>query len=316
MTAPAKIPCTDVVFALFDGDYHLGLGALINSLCKCGFQGVVHVGYRGDLPAWGIPGREFDGDHQCVVGERCALRFTKVDSAVHLARYKPTFMLNMLRTHANGAERIYYFDVDIVVKAPWDFFRDWVSCGIAVCRDASEPHMSFNHPLRRYWRQLAEEFGLESRSVDGYYSSGFVGLGAAQIPFLETWQSFIELAERTGIALEQLVHGHRPNPFHMPDQDMLNAALMATTFPISPVEQSGMDFTPGGYIMSHAVGRAKPWRRRYIIDALLGYPPDQAHKLYWRHVREPIVVMPAHRELAARLSLATAAAIGRFYRRL
>src|SRR5262249_2072818 len=99
------------------------------------------------------------------------------------------------------------------------------------------------------------------------------------------------------------------------DQDMLNSALMATKFPISPVENSNMDFSPGGYIMSHAVGRAKPWRRRYILDALLGYPPSQAHKLYWRHVSKPIPVMSDRRRLAARLSVAVASAIGRFYGR-
>ena len=76
-----------------------------------------------------------------------------------------------------------------------------------------------------------------------------------------------------------------------------------------------MDFADGGYVMSHAVGRSKPWRRRYILDAMMGYPPDQAHKLFWRSVSEPIAVMPEYRRALARASLGVAASIGRFYSR-
>ena len=68
---------------------------------------------------------------------------------------KPSVMLTILRTHAAGAKRVFYFDVDLVVRAPWRFFRDWVSCGIAVCRDVNEPYMSENHPLRKRWRDMA-----------------------------------------------------------------------------------------------------------------------------------------------------------------
>jgi hypothetical protein len=306
----------DVVFSLFDSDYHLGLGALVNSLFKFGFRGTVYAAYRGSLPPWATEARAGTDFREFEVGDGCVIRFVKVDFAGHLTNYKPAFMLSVLRTHASGARRVYYFDVDIVVKAPWRFFQDWVSCGIAVCRDLNEPYMSKNHPLRKYWRTSARELGLDCHQVEGYFNSGFLGLSSEHIAFLEIWQSLMHTLECSGVSLKHFVQGHRPSPTSHMDQDMLNAALMASEFPISPVENSAMDFTPGGYIMSHALALwVKPWRRRYLLDALRGYPPNQAHRLYWRHVSEPIPVMSERRRLAARLSLAIAGVIGRFYGR-
>jgi len=113
----------DVVCSLFDGDYHLGLGALVNSLFKFGFRGLVYAAYRGPLPPWAADAREGTDFHELHVGDGCAIRFVKVDFAGHLANYKPDFILFVLRTHASRARRVYYFDVDIVVKAPWRFFQ-------------------------------------------------------------------------------------------------------------------------------------------------------------------------------------------------
>jgi hypothetical protein len=81
------------------------------------------------------------------------------------------------------------------------------------------------------------------------------------------------------------------------------------------MDTSAMDITPGGYVMSHALSSVKPWRRRYLLDALRGYPPATADKLFWRNVTGPIAVVSGHRRSARLLSLKLAAAIGRFYRR-
>jgi hypothetical protein len=305
----------DVAFALFDGDYHIGLGALVNSLFRAGFRGLVYAGYRGSLPPWaGVPGA--DGDfHHYAVGDGCAICFVKVEFAGHLTNYKPAFMLSMLGAHEKDARRIYYFDVDIVVKAPWRFFQDWVSCGIGVCRNGVDPYMSENHPLRKYWRDMAAGLGLRCRPVLGYFNGGFIGLSTKHLDFLTTWDALIQQLQRSGRSLGHLTHGMPPDPATFQDQDMMNVALMASDLPISPVENTGMDFSYGGYIMSHAVGRAKPWRRRYLLDALLGYPPDQAHRLFWRYANEPIAVMPQYRRVLAQVSLRIAALIGRFYGR-
>lgn len=99
------------------------------------------------------------------------------------------------------------------------------------------------------------------------------------------------------------------------DQDMLNVALMTMNVPISPMSGSGMDISRSGYVMSHPLSGAKPWRRRYIRDALRGYPPDTANKAFWTKVAEPIEVLSPARRRRALLSLAIAGAVGRFYRR-
>jgi hypothetical protein len=76
-----------------------------------------------------------------------------------------------------------------------------------------------------------------------------------------------------------------------------------------------MDFSAGGYVMSHAVSRAKPWRRRYLVDGLRGYPPGAPHKLYWENCESPINLFSLRRRVTTKIALAIASAIARFYAR-
>lgn len=309
------LPRDDAIFALYDGDFHFGLGALVNSLYCVGFRGIVYVGYRGALPPWAVPISAGSGFDQYDVADGCAIRFVKVGFNGHLTNHKPSFMMATIDALCPDTRRAFYFDVDIIVKSPWAFFQHWVSCGIAVCQDVNEPHMSGNHPLRKYWREIAGQVGLSCRQYDGYFNGGFVGLARENLSLLEVWRALLSQLERLGVPLENLTFRARPDPVLHPDQDMLNVALMASTFPLSPVENSGMDLAPGGYIMAHALAGQKPWRRRYICDALRGNPPNQPHKLFWQHVDFPIrLYTPSQRRWHV-LSLMIAAAIGRFYGR-
>lgn len=311
----ATPPREDAIFALYDGDYHLGLGALVNSAYRAGFRGVVYAGYRGALPSWATTAKVADGYADYPVADGCTVRFIEVGYTGHLTNHKPTFMLSTIERHCPDARRLFYFDVDIVIKCRWSFFRDWIANGIAVCQDVNEPTMSANHPLRAHWRELAASCGFQTHPSEGYFNGGFVGIAAERSSFLKRWQALIRHAERSGVSLENFHFKDRTHPLMAMDQDLLNVALMASDTPISPMDASAMDITHGGYVMSHALFSVKPWRRRYFVDALRGYSPATADKLYWQNVTAPIAVASDGQRRARLLSLKLAAAIGRFYRR-
>jgi hypothetical protein len=107
---------------------------------------------------------------------------------------------------------------------------------------------------------------------------------------------------------------NRENAF-VGDQDVLNAALMATEARLSLIGMEGMDFAPAGYTMSHAVEGAKPWRKKFIVQAMSGYPPSAADKSFWRYADHPIPIVGSHLITAKRLTMKIASAIGRFYKR-
>ena len=59
--------------------------------------------------------------------------------------------------------------------------------------------------------------------------------------------------------------------------------------------QDGMDFQfgGGGYVMSHAAGGVKPWKKNYVLSALNGIKPSIADKAFWQNASSPINAHPA-----------------------
>jgi hypothetical protein len=136
---------------------------------------------------------------------------------------------------------------------------------------------------------------------------------------LKLWQKLEELGELTGYANLDDLYNH--NTFHQypylyGDQTYLNVALMLTDYPLSTVGPDGMDFIPGGTIMSHAtVPNVKPWRKKLIISALEGSPPTITDKLYWRYSQTPIQLYSQAKITWQKFEILCGSALGRFIHR-
>lgn len=295
------------VITLFEGHYHLGAAALINSLHASGFSGVVICGHRGPKPAWAA--------NAGAIRDRIELKWVEVEANLHLTYYKPTFMRDCWRTHCSDADQLYYLDPDIVVKAPWSVIERWAQDGIALVEDVNANFPS-RHPYQLAWKDFFARHHLQPvRSLDRYYNAGFVGLPRAQANLLDVWIRVVEIAGQELGNLGKLKNSGPHALFHSADQDALNMALLLGDFPLNATGPEGMDFLPGGHLLSHAAGGTKPWRGGFLRDALKGRPPGPAQKNFYLYADGPLPVFPKGTLARHRASLKLAALIGRFYRR-
>ncbi len=303
------------VCTLFEGHYHYGLGALVNSLCQNGYRGVIWAGYRGVLPPWASPVHEVDGFQEFRLLEGCAVRFTRMDTPVHFAYCKPAFMLELFRKNAPEIDTLFYFDPDIVVKCSWAFYQEWAACGVAVVQEIVNGNMSSTHPFRTAWARHGDSLGFPVRNqLDRYFNSGFIGVRRDWSGTLEIWRRINEsLADIADVSVFACLDC--TSPFHGHDQEGLNMALMFTDSPLSMLGPEGMDFFPGGFAMSHATGTPKPWRKKMLWSALSGLRPTPADKAYWRYTQAPIQLFSERYARMKRLDISLGAAVGRVYRR-
>ncbi|MEA5550924.1 hypothetical protein VB713_08030 [Anabaena cylindrica UHCC 0172] len=307
------------ICTVFEKDYHYGVGALVNSLYHHGFRGIFWAGYRGNLPPWAKFLKEGNGYQEFSIAEDCAIRFVKLTTRKHLGFYKPDFMSQLWENFCPDIDALFYFDPDIVNKCSWTFYENWVSRGIAICGD-SWYLVPANHPRRLGWKEFAQDNGLFcERELDYHYNSGFIGIHKNHKSILTLWQKLEELGEMSGYAkLDDLYADHtfHTYPYLYGDQTYLNLALMLTSYPLSTVGPDGMDFVPGGTIMSHAtVPNVKPWRKKLIFSALEGNSPTITDKLYWRHSQTPIQLYSTAKLLWQQFEILFGSAVGRFIRR-
>jgi hypothetical protein len=295
------------VCTLFEGHYHLGVGALINSLHAAGFAGRVVCGHRGEEPAWAGAARD--------LGDGIEVRFVRVEARIHFTHHKPVFLRDCWRSHCADAGQLYYFDPDIVVKAPWPVLARWAADGIALCEDVNG-YLPARHPYRLAWADFLRAHGFAAtRPLDRYYNAGFIGLPRAHAALLDTWARIIEAAAGELGDLSRIKFDSPHSVLHTPDQDALNMALMASDVPINGAGPEAMDFAAGGHLLSHAIGQRKPWRGGFLRDALRGRPPCTAQKSFFRFAESPLRLFPAARLARLRLSLRSGALLGRMYRR-
>lgn len=318
----------DNICTLFEGDYHYGVGALVNSLYIHGFRGVCWAGYKGKLPLWAKPIKQCQDYHEFQLKEGCVIRFIQLNTDYHLVNYKPIFMLNLWDKYCPKSEFLFYFDADIVNKCRWSFYKEWASYGVALCEDKYN-HLPINSPYRLAWLSFADEQGYHhQRSLNEYYNAGFIGVSQEAKSLLHVWQKVQEDCDRLGhFSLGKFYlsfSGKQANltqektyPYIENDQDALNLTLMLVDNNLSTFGPEAMDFVKPGGIMSHAAGGniVKPWRKLFIREALRGNPPSGVDKLFWLHVQEPIQMYRNLEFSRYRFALRVSSAIGRFIKR-
>jgi len=304
------------ICTLFEGDYHFGLAAFVNSLVCAGYAGTVWAGYRGTLPPWLNQVRRLEGPgEEYEAADQVRLVFLPLSTPVHFTNYKPQFMLDLFATHAQDCGYLWYFDPDIFIRCNWTFFADWQQNGIALCQEIVNNILPTDSPLRHKWMRIAADIGLNNpRPLNHYLSGGMVGVSSEHASFLHLWGRIIELARREGCDLGNFMSGNRELPFYGSDQDALNIAAMYTEHPLTTMGPEAMGFVAGGFTMYHAVGQ-KPWRGSLLLRALAGVPPSGADKFFLMQASFPIRAYSPLRLFAKRIACAIAAFIGRFYRR-
>lgn len=324
-----SLPKSTAICTLFEGHYHYGVAVLTNSLYANGFRGDIYAGYRGALPSW----TDVATDNSMVLGkdgktmavaDGINLHLVPVTTDYHLTNYKPDFMMRLWNGPAHWVDKLFYFDPDIVVSAPWKYFITWTDYGVALCEDVNSP-LPKNHPRRVAWRNYFRDRGIELHFKDPVYvNGGYIGIDRKNESFLQTWitiqeamASVIGGLSRSALAGKALPEESQGpfSAFGKTDQDALNAAIEAWNGEFSFVGQEGMSLRPGAALMPHALGQPKPWKWNPVAQAFSGRPPRTVDREYWKNA-SGIITAHSNREVKGKLiELKIASLIGRFYKR-
>jgi hypothetical protein len=309
------------ICTLFEGHYHHGGAALINSLYNNGFRGDVYIGYRGGLPFWGKDAQENNSlnwkGSKTIKIEELDVHFLPVISDYHMTNYKPDFVLDLLEGPAKEKGGIFYFDPDIVVNCKFSFYEEWIQQGVALVHEITANDMTSNNPVRGMWKKIIEENGEKvNHQLNSYINAGFFGLVKENIHFVKMYSKFIHLADKKyKVDLVNFSFTNRIDPFFAKDQDALNIAAMSANVALSEIGPEGMDFIHGGFTMSHAIGSPKPWVKNFIKSSLKGNPPSMAEKSFWNHVGFPIKTFSEKTKKNKKKSIKIASLIGKFYKK-
>jgi hypothetical protein len=304
-----KLCHKEIIVCLCDGRYNLGAAALINSLVKADFKGLIYIGYRGALPTW-VQQFELLGENHFYITKDILVRLKQVDTQIHLGYYKPYFIKEAFDFYKN-TDRFYYFDVDIVVKAPWFFFSNWLVNGYCVCLDSSFHFLHRNHPWRKQWKHWAPAGQVKFNEIDYYFNSGFLGIERKSIALVDIWIYLTKKHKEFGGNLkrfEKEAHKHLKS-----DQDLLNAAItISPDIEISIIGKEGMGFTDPSTLMEHAIGSVKPWNNGFCKQLIRsGQKPNSADKSFFTNCKHPINVFHNFTYKVKKIDMFTASFFGR-----
>ena len=279
-------PEEEIIVLLYEKNYHYGVGAFLNSAVRSQFQGKVVIGYRDELPPW-IDQLLRVGDTTYRIGEML-ITFEQVNPPMHLGYFKPYYLTETLQKNPI-CKKIFFFDADITVEAPWDFFSEWVENGIALCLDDCFGYLNHHHPWRASWRALWGQNVSEGYEVSDYANGGFIGLRRCDKGFLERWQAFTtKFTDQGGD-----IHGYHQRKQWLAiksDQDLLNATIsVSPDYNYSIIGKEGMGFRYPAYLMIHAVVHPKPWEANYLVTFLKNFTaPSLGDKAFMKNSQHPI----------------------------
>lgn len=298
------IACT-----LCSGNYHYGVAALANSLFRVGYNGVLWVGYQGDIPKWATNLKKVEEYHQFSISDDFKLNFLELPKVMVIQKYKPSLMQKILKAQDQEHVAIAYIDADTIIKAKWEFFERWAELGVGACDDGHF-QVGKNHPWRNEWTKVMHSLGYSSREMCNYLCSAFVVVPKSEMKFLKAWEEIINYIVKNKIGSK----GDFSSGFFMHDQCEFNAAFMATDCNCSFIGSDGLDYNARGFISSTSIGSVKPWNFSLFKRLYTGVVrPTHAERLYWNNVNGPIKPFSKVVQFYYKLKILIASIIARFY---
>jgi hypothetical protein len=261
---------SSIICSICEGRYAYGLAALINSAIKNGFIGQFYIIVGNEIPFWTIDLIKEKDTYK--INDNCTIEFEVINWDLHLSYYKPYLLESLLTKNPNSD--VFYFDPDVTIECDWNFFKDWVSIGPALCSDGNYPILGKRHPWVASWQKL---FNIDKNIINSeiipYVNSGFIGLNSKQIDITKRWIKFTELLINNGHNLKSfgptLKEYIQKRAYSIcGDQDILNAVLISKDYEISLFGVDGMGFNGSSFLMFHNIGK-KTWDKNFIKDFLI-----------------------------------------------
>lgn len=305
------------VCTLFEGNDLPGACGLANSLVAHGFTGTLVLGTRANAP-WKEQLLAIADAAQKDERLTCEVLIHEIETDMHFTNYKPRIMLDLLADIQSPSlaenDAVVYFDPDILVNADWDFFEQWIRSGIAISADIAWSALPAQHPHRHAWIKHAEAMGYTiHRNMDIYYNGGFCGLRREDAEFLEIWERLVHSAKEQAGGLDRFRAVPRTVALQSANQDTMNLAAMIWKGELSALGPNGMAFDRGFNPMGHALGRPKPWDKKYVLRSITrGAYPRAVDVMYWNAADGPFQPYSERRVSLSRLDLKASKLISRF----
>jgi hypothetical protein len=192
---------TSAICTLFEGHYHYGVAALINSLYRNGYRGQFYIGYRGyRLPPWATKASDnislnWAGGKSLELAEGLKFIFYQLKPTITLHITSLSLCWNYLVARQMPRMQLHILTRISWLNAGWGFYETWMMHGVAMVHEVTSNDMPSSHPIRREWQKVIQLCNRQStRELRSYINSGFCGISRKHIEFLSLWNEIIETA--------------------------------------------------------------------------------------------------------------------------